>query len=178
MSTKKILLIIGGVILVFTFLVLIFVGVIVGVAIYQIGNSEAAVKAKDFLRNNQQLKDDIGEVKDFGNIVTGSVSVANHNGTSTINLKVIGSRKTVNASVDLIFIQGSTWRVSSASYVNDSGRTVSLLDPYDSNIIDRRLGNILICWGVTPWRSIPPALSRQKGTHGNYAPTNQETIPV
>jgi len=139
MSAKKILLIIGGIVLVFAFLVLIFVGVIVGVAFYQIGNSEAAVKAKDFLRNSKQLKDDIGEVKDFGSIVTGSVSVVNDNGTATINLKVIGSQKTVNASVDLIFVQGGAWRVSSASYVSAAGQTVSLLNPYDSNLIIPRL---------------------------------------
>jgi hypothetical protein len=139
MSAKRILLIIGGIVLVFVFLVLIFVGVIVGVAFYEIGNSEATVKAKDFLRNNKQLKDDIGEVKDFGSIVTGSVSVVNDNGTATINLKVIGSQKTVNASVDLIFVQGGAWRVSSASYVNAAGQTVSLLNPYDSNLIIPRL---------------------------------------
>src|SRR5678816_354825 len=135
MSAKKILLIIGGIVLVFAFLVLIFVGVIVGVAFYQIGNSEAAFKAKDFLRNSKQLRDDIGEVKDFGRIVTGSVSVVNDNGTATINLKVIGSQKTVNASVELIFVQSGAWRVSSASYVNDSGQTISLLDPYETNLL-------------------------------------------
>jgi len=139
MSAKKILLIIGGIVLVFAFLVLIFVGVIVGVAFYQIGNSEAAVKAKDFLRNSTQLKDDIGEVKDFGSIVTGSVSVVNNNGTATINLKVIGSQKTVNASVDLIFVQSGAWRVSSASYVNAAGQKINLLDPYDTNVIIPRL---------------------------------------
>ena len=135
MSAKKILLIIGGIILVFGLLVLIFVGVIVGVAFYEIGNSEAADKSKDFLRNSQRLKDDIGEVKDFGSIVTGSVSVVNDNGTATINLKVIGSRKTVNASVELIFVQSGAWRVSSASYANDSGQTISLLDPYETNLL-------------------------------------------
>ena len=139
MSAKKILLIIGGIVLVFAFLVMIFVGVVAGVVFYQIGNSEAAVKAKDFLRNSQQLKDDIGEVKDFGSIVTGTVSVTNNNGTATINLKVIGSQKTVNASVDLIFVQGGAWRVSSASYVNATGETISLLNPYDSNVIIPRL---------------------------------------
>jgi hypothetical protein len=139
MSAQKILVIIGGIVLVFAFLVLIFVGVIAGVVFYQIGNSDAAVKAKHFLRNSQQLKDDIGEVKDFGSIVTGSVSVANNNGTAKINLKVIGSQKTVNASVDLIFVQGGAWRVSSASYVNAAGQTINLLDPYDSHVIIPRL---------------------------------------
>ena len=135
MTTKKIVLIVAGVVVVLGFLVVLFVGGIVGFALYQVGNSEAALKAKDFLRNSEKLKLDIGEVKDFGSIVTGSVSLNNGNGQATINLKVIGERKTVNASVHLVLVSGSAWRVSSASYVNASGETIELLDPYDSKIL-------------------------------------------
>ena len=134
MTTKKIVLIIGGVVVALGFLVVLFVGGIVGFALYSVGNSEAATKAKDFLRNSDKLKSDIGEVKDFGSIVTGSVSVRNGEGEATLNLKVIGDRKTVNASVHLVMVSGRTWRVSSASYVNTSGQTVELLDPYESRI--------------------------------------------
>ena len=134
MTTKKIVLIIGGVVVTLGFLVVLFVGGIVGFALYSVGNSEAAVKARDFLRNSDKLKSDIGEVKDFGSIVTGSVSVSNGEGEATLNLKVIGDRKTVNASVHLVMVSGRTWRVSSASYVNTSGQTVELLDPYESRI--------------------------------------------
>jgi hypothetical protein len=135
MTTKKIVLIVGGVVVVLALLAAVFVGGIVGVALYSVGNSEAAAKAKDFLRNNDKLADDIGEVKDFGSVVTGSVNVANNSGEATLNLKVIGERKTVNASVDLIYTNGSAWRVSAASYVNSSGQTVDLLDPYDTKIL-------------------------------------------
>lgn len=135
MTTKKIVFVVGAVVVVLALLAAVFVGGIVGLALYSVGNSEAAVKAKDFLRNNDKLADDIGEVKDFGSIVTGSVNVANNNGEATLNLKVIGERKTVNASVDLIYTSGSAWRVSAASYVNSSGQTVDLLDPYDSKIL-------------------------------------------
>jgi hypothetical protein len=135
MTTKKIVLIVGGVVVVLGLLAAVFVGGIVGVALYSVGNSEAAVKAKDFLRNSDKLSDEIGEVKDFGSVVTGSVNVADNNGEATLNLKVIGERKTVNASVDLIYTNGSAWRVSAASYVNSSGQTVDLLDPYDSKIL-------------------------------------------
>ena len=134
MTTKKILLIIGGVVIVLGFLVVCFVGAIVGFALYQVGNSEAAARAKDFLRNSEKLKSDIGEVKDFGSIVTGSVNLYNGSGQATLNLKVIGAQKTVNATVDLVLVKGSTWRVSSASYVNESGQTIDLLDPYDTQI--------------------------------------------
>lgn len=135
MTTKKIVLVVGAVVGVLALLAAVFVGGIVGVALYSVGNSEAAVKAKDFLRNNDKLADDIGEVKDFGSVVTGSVNVVNNNGEATLNLKVIGERKTVNASVDLIYTNGSAWRVRAASYVNSSGQTVDLLDPYDSKIL-------------------------------------------
>lgn len=135
MTTKKIVLIVFTVVIVLALVAATFVGGIVGFALYSVGNSEAAARAKDFLRGNDKLRDDIGEVKDFGSIVTGSVNVANNNGEATLNLKVIGERKTVNASVNLIYTNGSAWRVSAASYVNSLGQTVDLLDPYDSKIL-------------------------------------------
>lgn len=135
MTTKKILLIIGGVVVVLGFLVVCFVGAIVGFALYSVGNSEAAARAKDFLRHSERLKTDIGDVKDFGSIITGSVNLGNGSGQATLHLKVIGERKTVNATVDLILVKGSAWRVSSASYVNASGQTIDLLDPYDTQLL-------------------------------------------
>ena len=139
MTTKKIVLIVGGVVVVLGFLVVCFVGAIVGFALYSVGNSEAAARAKDFLRNNEKLKTEIGEVRDFGSIITGSVNFENESGQATLNLKVIGAHKTVNATVDLVLVKGSAWRVSSASYVNESGQTIDLLDPYDSQLLIPRL---------------------------------------
>ena len=139
MTTKKVVLIVGAVVVVLGLVVVLFVGGIVGFALYQIGNSEAADKARNFLRTSEKLKQDIGEVKDFGSIVTGSISFSSGGGRATINLKVIGERKTVNASVDLVLVSGNTWRVSKASYVNDSGQTIELLDPYDSKLLIPRL---------------------------------------
>src|ERR1044072_172412 len=139
MTTKKIVLIIGGVVVVLGFLVVCFVGVIVGVALYSVGNSEAAARAKVFLRNNEKLKTDIGEVRDFGSIITGSINFQNDSGQATLHLKVIGAQKTVNATVHLVLVQGSAWRVSSASYDNASGQTIDLLDPYDTQLLIPRL---------------------------------------
>jgi hypothetical protein len=135
MTTKKIVLMVGGVVVVLALLVICFAGGIVGFALYQIGNSEAAARAKDFLRSSEKLKAETGPVKDFGSIVTGSVNLHNGNGDATLHLKVIGDRKTVNATVDLILARGGTWRVSSASYVNDAGQTIDLLDPYDTKTL-------------------------------------------
>ncbi len=132
MTAKKIILIVAGILIVIVLMILIFVGSIVGVVFYSIGNSEAAQEAKNFLKNNQKLKDDTGEVKDFGGFVTGSVNVQNDTGQATINLKVIGEKKTVNATVELLLTNGRQWRISSASYWNDKGEKITLLDPYDS----------------------------------------------
>jgi hypothetical protein len=134
MTTKKILLMIGGVVLVLGFLVICFVGAIVGFALYSVSNSEAASRARDFLRNNEKLRSDIGTVKDFGSIVTGNVNFQDGTGASTLHLKVIGERKTVNATVDLL-LRNREWSVTGAYYVDSSGQTIHLLDPYDTKII-------------------------------------------
>ncbi len=115
-------------------LITIFVAGIVGVVFYSIHNSEAAFAARDFLRNNDRLKQDIGDVKEFSRFVTGNINVSNSDGTATLNLKVIGERKTVNASVELIYRNGREWRVTAASYRNEAGQTVSLFDAYESLI--------------------------------------------
>ena len=135
MTTKKIVLVVGGVVVVLAFVVICFAGGIAGFALYQIGNSEAAARAKDFLRNSEKLKAETGPVKDFGSIVTGSVHLHDGNGDATLHLKVIGDRKTVNATVDLVLVRGGTWRVSSASYVNAAGQTIDLLNPYDTKTL-------------------------------------------
>jgi hypothetical protein len=113
-------------------LVVMFVGSIVCFALYTVANSDAAVTAKEFLRNNQRLKDDIGEVRDFGNLVSGSVNVHNSNGDATIGLKVIGERSTVNATVGLAYRDGRPWRVVSASYINHAGRVVDLINAFEA----------------------------------------------
>ena len=134
MTNRKIILIILGVLSAIALLGLIFVGVIVGVAFYSVANSQAATTARTFLKNNEKLKTDIGEVEDFGSFVTGSVNINNESGQATINIKVIGAKKTVNASVDLALVHGQDWRVISASYVNESGQKIVLQDPYDSRL--------------------------------------------
>lgn len=135
MTTKKIVLIVGSVVVVLGLVVVVFVAGIAGFALYQVGNSEAAIKAKDFLRGSDKLKQDIGAVKDFGSIVTGSVNVNDGNGQATLHLKVIGESKTVDAVVQLVYANRGEWRVSSASYVDAGGQTIDLLDPYDTKVL-------------------------------------------
>lgn len=138
MTTKKLFLIIGGVVLVLVLLVVCFVGAIVGFALYSVGNSEAASRARDYLRKNEKLQADIGPVKDFGSIVTGNVIIQDGTGSATMHLKVIGERQTVNATVELL-LRNREWSVIGAHYESSSGQTVPLLDPYDTKLIIPRL---------------------------------------
>jgi len=138
MTTKKILLIIGGVVVALGFLVVCFVGAIVGFALYSVNHSEAAARARDFLRSNQQLQADIGPVKDFGSIVTGNIGISDRTGSAMLHFKVIGEQKTVNATVQLV-LSNRVWVVTEASYVDSSGQIIDLLNPYDTKIFIPRL---------------------------------------
>jgi hypothetical protein len=131
MTTKKVFIVIGGIVAAAALLVAIFVGVIVGLAVYSIGKSEAAATARTFLKKNEKLKQDIGQVNDFGSFVTGNVNAQNAGGEATLYLKVIGERRTVNARVDLLYQSNRAWRVIDASYQNDKGQMIKLLDPYE-----------------------------------------------
>jgi hypothetical protein len=128
MTTKKIVAIIATILLVLGLLVALFAGGILLFVFHQVGNSDAAVIARRFLKSNERLKQDIGEVQDFGSFITGNINLQNGSGTATLNLKVIGARKTVNASVELMYRSGKEWRVTNASYKNEAGRTVDLLN--------------------------------------------------
>jgi len=131
MTTKKIVLIVVGVLAVLALIVALFVGGIVWFTFRTISNSEAANTARAYLRSNEKLKQDIGEVKDFGSFVTGSINVRNASGDATVKLKVYGERKTVDATVDLSYRNNRAWRVTGASYDSD-GRTVDLMSAYES----------------------------------------------
>jgi archaellum component FlaG (FlaF/FlaG flagellin family) len=135
MTAKKIVQIVGSALAGLVVLMLVFLLAIVGFGLYTVKNSEPAEKAQDFLRKNEKLKQDIGEVKNFGNIVMASINDRDGNTEVTMKLKVFGERKTVNASVDLMLVQGNTWRITSASYVNANGQKIELLDPYDTKVL-------------------------------------------
>jgi Cytochrome oxidase complex assembly protein 1 len=135
MTTKKIVMIAAAVVIVLALLVGVFVGGVVFFTLYSFGTSDAAATAKEFLRNNQQLKRDIGEVKDFGTFVSGNISINNGVGSATINLKVIGEKRPVNATVELVYANGRPWRVTAASYKNEQGQTIALLNPYESPLL-------------------------------------------
>jgi hypothetical protein len=132
MTTKKLIVIIVGILVVLGVLILLFVGGIVGFALYSVNQSGAAVAARDFLRQNETLQRDIGHVKEFGALVTGSISSSESDGQATLNIKVVGAKRTVNATVDLAYRHGAGWRVTAASFPDEAGHRVELLDPYQS----------------------------------------------
>ena len=130
MSTKKIVLIITGVVAVLCLIVALFVGGIAWFVFHTIGTSQAADTARAYLRNNEKLKRDIGEVKDFGWLVTGNINVQNGDGVATLYLKVIGENRNVNARVDLSYRNNRDWRVTDASYDRDK-QTIQLMEAYE-----------------------------------------------
>lgn len=134
MTTKKIVAIVLSILFALVLLVVIFAGGILLFVFHQVGNSDAAEVARTFLRSNERLKQDIGEVRDFGWFITGNINIQSGSGTATLNLRVIGTRKTVNSTVDLIYRNGKDWRVTSAAYTDEAGKTIELFNPYESNL--------------------------------------------
>jgi thioredoxin 1 len=136
MTTKKVVLIVVAALAAFVLVIALFVGGILGVVFYSIGSSEAAETAKTFLRTNERLKADIGEVRDFGYFPTGSIKTHGAAGNASLTFKVVGERKTVNATVSVAYRSGREWRVVDAFYDNDAGDRVALT----SNFADGEAG--------------------------------------
>jgi thioredoxin 1 len=129
MATRKLPYILGGCAALLV-LVALIAAVIAGTIFYSIGHSEAARTAKDYLRRNEKLRSDVGDVQDFGWLVSGHINVQTTDGDATLRLKVIGSKRTAPAYVRLAYRDGRDWRVVGASYEAADGRIVSLFDPY------------------------------------------------
>jgi hypothetical protein len=129
MSTKKVLLIVGSIVVVLGLIVALFVGGILFFVFRTINTSEAADTARAYLRNNEKLKQDIGEVKDFGWLVTGNINITNGDGVATLYLKAIGEKGNADTRVDLQYRASREWRVTGASY-NRDGQTIDLMQAY------------------------------------------------
>lgn len=133
MTTKKVLLLIVGVAAGLALIVALFVGAIFGFVFYGIGHSQAAQTAKAFLRSNERLTKDVGAVRDFGWLTTGSVNSQSGAGNAELHLKVVGERKNVNATVALALGGRGEWRVVDAYYDGDAGRRVYLTKNFDED---------------------------------------------
>lgn len=109
----------------------VVVGLILGITYYSLSKSDAAEAGRKFLRSNEMLKKDIGEVKDFGRFISGHLRGGSSVGEASLKFKVYGERKTVTATVTMVSKENRGWRVVAAEYINDQGRRVTLFDPYD-----------------------------------------------
>ncbi|PYS88449.1 MAG: hypothetical protein DMF64_20360 [Acidobacteria bacterium] len=130
MSNAKLFLLVGGLIAGLCLLILLFVGAIAGIVFYSIEHSAATQAAENFLRHNETLKQDIGEVREFGWFISGQINAQGTDGVAGLRLKAIGTRRSAWTTVRLVYRNGGDWRVVGAWYVNAEGRTVPLLDPY------------------------------------------------
>ncbi|MFN2599047.1 MAG: hypothetical protein ABR563_17885 [Pyrinomonadaceae bacterium] len=129
MGKKRAILAIVGLLAGLVLVVALVGGAIVGFVFYTIDQSGAAHTAKDFLRHNQKLKQDIGDVRDFGYFTTGDIKTQGSLGTAELRLKTIGARKSVNATVDLA-MRRDAWSVIDAFYTDDSGARVYLTNNF------------------------------------------------
>ena len=129
MGKKRAILAIVGLLAGLLVVVALVGGAIVGAVFYTIDHSVAAHTAKDFLRHNQRLRHDIGDVRDFGYFTTGDIKTQGSLGTAELRLKTIGARKSVNATVDLA-MRRDAWSVIDAYYADDSGARVYLTNNF------------------------------------------------
>jgi hypothetical protein len=129
MSTRKIILIVASIVVALGLIVALFAGGIVFFVFRTIGNSEAADTARAYLRSNEKLKQEIGEVKDFGWLISGNINITNGDGVATLYLKAIGEKGNADTRVDLQCRSNRAWRVTGASYTSH-GQTVDLMQAY------------------------------------------------
>jgi thioredoxin 1 len=134
MSTKKAVLVAIGILSAVALVVALFAGAIVGFVFYTIGNSGAAQTAQTFLRRNEKLRREIGEVRDFGYFTTGDIKTQGSMGTAELRMKVFGATKTVKTTVDLAQGRGE-WRVVDAFYDDASGQRVFLTKAFDESAV-------------------------------------------
>jgi thioredoxin 1 len=131
MTTKKIVLLVAGIVAGLALLVALFVGAIFGFVFYTIGHSQAAQTAKTFLRDNERLKQDVGAVRDFGWLTTGNVDTSGSSGDAELHMKVVGERRSVDATVQLTLGNAQEWRVIDAYYDGAGGDRVYLTKNFE-----------------------------------------------
>lgn len=131
MTTKRALLIASGVVAAVALVVAVVAGAVVGFAFYTLDRSAAAQTAKTFLRQNERLKQEIGEVRDFGYFTSGSIGTQGAPGEAELRLKTIGVNRTVNATVSLATRGGQDWRVVDAFFDEPSGERIYLTKNFD-----------------------------------------------
>jgi hypothetical protein len=81
-------------------------------SVINISNSDAFDFAKTKVKQNQVIKEKIGKVIEFGNFPYGGFRTENGEEKAQVNLKVIGEKGEINATLNLVKDPiESTWKV-------------------------------------------------------------------
>ena len=95
--------------------VLIFGLVILPIAVFMLKTSDAYDAAIEYLKSDPKIKDEIGNVKGFGLIPTGSVQTTTINGVesgnATFEIIVRGDKKYMDVTIDLEKTPTKFWTV-------------------------------------------------------------------
>lgn len=79
-------------------------------------NTEAYHSATEYVKSNPRIKGQIGEVKSFGLIPSGTIQTSTINGVETGNavfeLTVNGSKKNIDLIIELIKEPNNSWAVT------------------------------------------------------------------
>ena len=95
--------------------VLILVIVVIGIIIIVIGNSNALSAAKTYVLNSDSLKNEIGDIREFGITYTGGIEIssdsAGEDGTANISLIIKGSKKFKELDFYVVKEKKQNWEV-------------------------------------------------------------------
>lgn len=90
--------------------------VMLPVAVFILSNSAAYSAATQYLQSDSRIQNEVGDIKGFGLIPTGSVQVSTINGIesghATFEIIVRGSKKYKDVTVDLQKTSGNSWTVT------------------------------------------------------------------
>jgi hypothetical protein len=95
--------------------IIVFILVVRIILVIVIPNSAAYTVAKDYIINNSELINELGEIKGFGLIPTGGIQVSSDSngeqGSASVNMIVKGRKKYVEVTVILNKSVDSDWKV-------------------------------------------------------------------
>src|SRR5689334_1913039 len=95
---------------------LVFGLMILPVAVFTLKTSDAYVAATEYLKSDQKVKDEFGDVNGFGLIPTGSVQTTTINGaesgSATLKLIVKGDKKYTDVTIHLEKTPETFWTVT------------------------------------------------------------------
>lgn len=96
--------------------ILIFGLIILPVVVFMLKTSDAYEAATEYLKSDPKTKNEIGDVRGFGLIPTGSVQTTTFNGVesgrATFELIVRGDKKYIDVTIDLEKAPNSFWAVT------------------------------------------------------------------